>query len=85
MAIIGVSEAVVLTVFLLSLRSRFILGWRFVVSMYLLIALTSVGIGVGVGDGGIGDARDTGMNTTGVSVVETAFQTRPLLILSSLC
>jgi hypothetical protein len=40
------------------------------------------GEGVGVGDGGnsamgSGEATGIGMKTTGVSVVETAFQTKP--------
>jgi hypothetical protein len=45
--------------------------------------------GLGVGDGnspiGSGEASGIGMNTTGVSTVENAFQTKPFPILSSLC
>jgi hypothetical protein len=48
------------------------------------------GIGKGFGAGfgssgvGIGDASGMGMKTTGVSAVETAFQTKPLPIRSIL-
>jgi len=42
------------------------------------------GVGAGNSPSGIGEARGIGMNTTGMSVGETAFQTKPFPIRWSL-